>query len=164
MDSDGDGICDNFIDEDGDGICDHCTGDQVRNRHRRAQGSGNNYGNAGSSECSGGCRNGSQQNFIDRDGDGICDNYLTRPLVERPYPNPFTTSTTLEFTLQAEANVKLAVYDISGNLIELLYEGTLAAGEHSYTFTAEGIEPGRYFFVLKINDNFTFTRQIVYVN
>lgn len=54
------------------------------------------------------------------------------------YPNPFTSETTVQFTLgQAEEKAVLEVYDLNGNRVARLFEGS-AAAERAYTFTLNG--------------------------
>lgn len=54
------------------------------------------------------------------------------------YPNPFNSETTVQFTLgQEEANVVLEVYDMNGNRVARLYEGSVAA-DRTYTFNLNG--------------------------
>lgn len=67
VDADGDGICDNFVDVDGDGINDNCPG----YGNGQGRGNGQGYGNGQ------GCGNGRcGQNYVDADGDGVCDNFV----------------------------------------------------------------------------------------
>ena len=47
------------------------------------------------------------------------------------YPNPFSESTTLRFSLPKRQTVRLSVYDTPGRLITTLLEQTLDAGEYS---------------------------------
>ncbi len=46
------------------------------------------------------------------------------------FPNPFNPETAIRYTLPAESQVKLAVYDLSGRLVATLSEGAKSAGEH----------------------------------
>ncbi len=63
----------------------------------------------------------------------------------KAYPNPFTTSATVEFTLPNTDEVKLEVYDVQGKLVRRLYEGTATAKElQSYALSAEGLSQGVY--------------------
>lgn len=46
------------------------------------------------------------------------------------YPNPFNPHTTIRFRLARTTAVRLAVYNLAGERIKMLVDGTLAAGEH----------------------------------
>jgi len=47
------------------------------------------------------------------------------------YPNPFNPSTNISFTLPVNSNVELKVFNSLGELIEVLFKGTLNSGKHS---------------------------------
>ena len=54
------------------------------------------------------------------------------------YPNPFNSETTVQFTLgQDEVNVALEVYDLNGNRVAQLFEGS-AIADRTYSFTLNG--------------------------
>ncbi len=65
------------------------------------------------------------------------------------YPNPFNPSTSIGISLPSSGMVELTVYDITGRAVETLYEGFLSAGNYQYTFTANGLASGAYFYTLK---------------
>ena len=46
-------------------------------------------------------------------------------------PNPFSGSTQLSFRLPAEMAVRIEIHDVVGRLIQTVFNGMLAAGEHS---------------------------------
>lgn len=46
------------------------------------------------------------------------------------YPNPFNAQTTISFTLAQPGQVKLAVYDIAGRLVETIAEREFPAGNN----------------------------------
>ncbi|UCF65282.1 MAG: T9SS type A sorting domain-containing protein [bacterium] len=66
------------------------------------------------------------------------------------YPNPFNPLTTIEFNLSRGEMVSLVVYNLSGEEIKKIvnYE-MLQAGKHRYTFEAENLTTGVYFYQLK---------------
>ena len=59
-------------------------------------------------------------------------------------PNPFFTSSTLRFTLDADANVTLVVRDMLGREMVRIPEGTLAAGSHEITIDGSKLAAGQY--------------------
>jgi hypothetical protein len=65
------------------------------------------------------------------------------------YPNPFNPTTTIPYSLSRAADVRLAVYDLGGGLVELLHDGAQAAGEHKLTWSASGEASGMYLVVLE---------------
>ena len=66
------------------------------------------------------------------------------------YPNPFNPSTTIAFQLEREAPVRLSVYNLQGELVEVLKNGIAAAGMNSVTWRASGYASGLYFYKLEV--------------
>ena len=64
--------------------------------------------------------------------------------LEAAYPNPFNPSTTLRFSLDTDAEVRLAVLDALGREVAVVAEGSYSAGQHEATFNAENLPSGLY--------------------
>jgi|GEM_PF-3541927 len=62
-----------------------------------------------------------------------------------PYPNPFNARTSISFNLPATAEVKLAVFDLTGRRVAELFSGQAPAGSHTVNWNAQGFESGVYF-------------------
>ncbi|MGB9771692.1 MAG: T9SS type A sorting domain-containing protein [Candidatus Kapaibacteriota bacterium] len=149
VDLNGDGICDNFVDANNDGICDNC----------RGFGKGGMKGIGGNFQGQGkGLR---QRNFVDSNGDGICDNYQNRAIVSHPYPQPFSSSTNFDVTLQTSGNVTITLNDLEGKIVKTIFSGKLDKGTHNFILDSKNLTPGRYFIVIKVNDR-TYTRPVYY--
>jgi uncharacterized lipoprotein YddW (UPF0748 family) len=65
-------------------------------------------------------------------------------LLEAAYPNPFSQSTQLSFTLPSSGPVSVQVHDITGRLVSTLAEGFHSAGRHTVTLTAGTLPAGLY--------------------
>ncbi|MBM3276484.1 MAG: T9SS type A sorting domain-containing protein [Candidatus Handelsmanbacteria bacterium] len=65
------------------------------------------------------------------------------------YPNPFNPGTQINYTLPAEGMVRLSIYDLAGQRVVQLVEGTQAAGQHIAEFNAAGLPSGTYFYRLE---------------
>ncbi|MBL0175585.1 MAG: T9SS type A sorting domain-containing protein [Ignavibacteria bacterium] len=63
------------------------------------------------------------------------------------YPNPFTTHTTIPYSIagSGEQQLRIELYDAMGRRVATLYDGTASAGEHVLPFDASGLVPGMYF-------------------
>lgn len=60
------------------------------------------------------------------------------------YPNPFNPSTLINFGLESDSRVKLAVYNTLGQQVAVLVNGTMQAGSHSAEFNAASLPSGIY--------------------
>lgn len=68
------------------------------------------------------------------------------------YPNPVATTTTLEFELKQNSDVRIAVTDISGREVLSVFNGTLTADKHSFAIDASALAAGTYFAVITDNN------------
>lgn len=59
-------------------------------------------------------------------------------------PNPFSSTTTIRFTLPVREAAELAVYDLQGRLVRQLPQGVLSAGLHEATLMDQDLAPGVY--------------------
>ncbi len=66
--------------------------------------------------------------------------------LEQNYPNPFNPSTNIKFSVPKSGNVKLSVFDITGKLVSVVVNSTLAAGSYSADFDASSLSSGVYFY------------------
>jgi len=78
------------------------------------------------------------------------------------YPNPFTTSTTIEYQLTQPSAVQLTIYDYLGKQVEVIGKKQ-AQGKQQITWNAEGLPAGVYFCVIKTNQG-TQTTKIIKLN
>jgi hypothetical protein len=73
--------------------------------------------------------------------------------LQQNYPNPFNPSTTIEFSLRAEAVVTLTVYDMLGReVIRLLDSEAMDEGVSDVEFDAATLSTGIYYYTLSIAD------------
>jgi polyhydroxybutyrate depolymerase len=78
------------------------------------------------------------------------DQLSTPVSLSQNYPNPFSSQTTIRFTLEHSGHVILRIYNISGQLVQTLVDEQKAPGEHSLIWNgtdANGrtMSPGMYF-------------------
>ena len=75
-----------------------------------------------------------------------------------PYPNPFNPATTIEFTIPADAQVALSIYDISGRMVRrLCADEPMRAGSHRMVWDGRNsagrpVASGTYFCRLRAGD------------
>ncbi|HEY9114078.1 MAG TPA: T9SS type A sorting domain-containing protein, partial [Bacteroidales bacterium] len=73
-------------------------------------------------------------------------------VLELNYPNPFSNSTNIHFSLEKNSSVELIVYDATGRVITQLENDTLPKGEYQYQWDASNFSEGLYFLVLSSSD------------
>ena len=75
------------------------------------------------------------------------------------YPNPFNPVTYIKVNLPKDEYVTLKIYDILGNLVETLVDGSFKAGVYTVDFDASNFASGIYFYTLKAG-NFVDTKKM----
>jgi hypothetical protein len=75
------------------------------------------------------------------------------------YPNPFNATTNITFDLDTDADVSLSIYNINGQLVEILVDGHMSAGHHTVDWDASTLPSGVYFYKLTVEDNI-FTKRM----
>lgn len=61
------------------------------------------------------------------------------------YPNPFNPSTTIDYSLPGESALKVEIFDITGQKVATLFEGTKKAGSYKLQWNAGSLPSGIYF-------------------
>lgn len=65
------------------------------------------------------------------------------------YPNPFNAKAKISFTLTKSEKVSVAIYDISGRLVDIVADGFFDAGQNSVIWDATKKPSGVYFYSVK---------------
>lgn len=66
------------------------------------------------------------------------------------YPNPFNPSTTIKYSLPAEGNVKLSVFNTIGQELETLVSEYQSAGTYEILWNADQFTSGVYFYKFEV--------------
>lgn len=61
------------------------------------------------------------------------------------YPNPFNPSTTIEYDVLETQHIQISVWDLAGQMISTLVDGTQSAGKYEVSFVATDLPSGTYF-------------------
>jgi hypothetical protein len=85
------------------------------------------------------CREGGVRHFTTRGSQGLRQNR----------PNPFNSSTSIEFETIEKGPVRLRVFDRLGRQVTVLYEGTPNTGTHTVHFNAGDLPSGLYMYMLE---------------
>lgn len=86
--------------------------------------------------------------FYGPPGTGVSGREPTIPSVRSSLaccPNPFNGSTAIRFACSLSSDVKISVYDVTGRIVDELYQGHLAAGTYQWRWDAKGRAGGVYF-------------------
>ena len=84
--------------------------------------------------------------------------------LEQNYPNPFNPETTINFTVpQDNAQIKLSVYNINGQVVQNLFDGVKNIGKYSVTFDASHLNSGVYYYSLEVNGMKRSTKKMVLI-
>lgn len=65
------------------------------------------------------------------------------------YPNPVSSTATIEYFLYESSDVVLSLYDFSGKLIEIIEKENKLKGKYNVQFLTEKLNSGIYFYKLK---------------
>ena len=92
--------------------------------------------------------------LLDLDESSITNNLISN------YPNPFNPMTTFHFEIKVPNLVDLSVYDIKGEIIEVLVSEYLPSGIHKFNWDASNNSSGIYIARLS-STNFNVTRKVL---
>ena len=89
--------------------------------------------------------------------------YTTR--LNQNYPNPFNPRTTISFTLNQRQRVKIEVFNIAGQLVNVILNDELEAGQHTIVWNGVGesnrqLTSGIYLYRMT-SQNFVETRKMI---
>jgi len=76
------------------------------------------------------------------------------------YPNPFQSSTTIQYFLNQSDHVVIKIFGLSGQLIETLVEGYQTAGKHEIIWQPKNLPDGIYLFRIQ-SDESSETKKII---
>ena len=77
------------------------------------------------------------------------------------YPNPATSSTTFRYTLQEAGKVNISLYTVQGALVKVLYQGEQGEGAQEVGADLSGVEPGAYFYSLRLENGMFMQKPLV---
>jgi hypothetical protein len=77
---------------------------------------------------------------------------VTEFALHQNYPNPFNPETQIAFDIAEAVTVKLGVYNLLGQQVAELVNGSMATGRHSVTFMANDLPSGMYLYRLEAGE------------
>ncbi len=83
--------------------------------------------------------------------------------LEQNYPNPFNPATTIQFSIVENSSVTLAVYSLTGELLQKLLDSEeLGAGVYEVNFDASKFASGTYIYTLR-DGNQTISKKMLLI-
>ncbi len=79
------------------------------------------------------------------------------------YPNPFSSSATISFTLASAGNIRLSVFDALGRRIETLIDGHYGIGIHEVKFDGSSRPSGMYMYHFELMDGRSLDGKLIRV-
>ncbi len=70
-------------------------------------------------------------------------------VLEQNYPNPFNPSTTIQFSLPKQTQLKINLYNMLGEQVATVAHGMYESGYHKVTFNASNLPSGTYVYRLE---------------
>ena len=81
--------------------------------------------------------------------------------ISRPYPNPFNNKLTIPVNVKNNGEVHVAIFNISGQLIDIIQEVILPEGKHELIWDAKNYSSGLYIIQTKINNKVNYEKTIL---
>jgi len=78
-----------------------------------------------------------------------------------PYPNPFNSTTTIQYSIPKLGQTRLSVYNISGREVAVLVDQQMEAGYHQINWNATNLPSGLYFAQLQNGGRLTNKRLVL---
>jgi hypothetical protein len=76
------------------------------------------------------------------------------------YPNPFTTSTTIEYELKEISNIQFTVYNVMGETVYHAEYSLMPQGSHTVTWSPGHLPEGMYYAVLRSEEGVEVVKMI----
>ena len=90
----------------------------------------------------------------------VIDSDLNSFTLYQNYPNPFNPSTKIRWQLPVGSHQTLKIYDVLGHEVATLVDEYKPAGTYEFTWNAEQLPSGVYFYQLRAND-FVQTKKMI---
>ncbi len=89
------------------------------------------------------------------------DTGIEQFVLAQNYPNPFNPSTNISFNIKEAGFVTLKVYNLLGQEVATLLEGSVSSGYHSLVFDASLLSSGMYLYQIQFGDNIQSKRMML---
>ena len=80
--------------------------------------------------------------------------------ISQNYPNPFSTTSTIEYTIKNETNVAVEVFDITGKSVQYLNQGRKGPGTYKMSIDGSSLNNGIYYYSF-VTDSGRSTKKMI---
>ena len=98
----------------------------------------------------------------EEDADGIAALTPDSYYLDQNFPNPFNPETSIRFGLPENSRVSLKIYNVLGETVATLIDGTLPGGNYEFKWNAVEVSSGLYFYRLEA-ENFTQVKKMMLI-
>lgn len=91
------------------------------------------------------------------------ENLPKRFVLQQNYPNPFNPTTRISFYIPEESKVKLKIYNLQGQLLDVLIDDQLNSGFHSIEFDGSNLSSGLYFYELTSETGYREIKKMILI-
>ena len=77
------------------------------------------------------------------------------------YPNPFNPVLNIDFEINQAGLVKVEISDITGAIVNIVYDGYMTMGKHQKSWNSENLPSGVYFVSLQAGGNFLTSKVVL---
>jgi hypothetical protein len=68
--------------------------------------------------------------------------------ISQNFPNPFNPMTSIQYSLPTSGYARLEIFDVQGDVVDVLVDGQMSAGDHLQVWNASRLASGTYFYRL----------------
>jgi len=79
----------------------------------------------------------------------------------RNYPNPFTSTTNIEFAILRDSQVRIEVFNLQGQRISILVNERRPAGHHAVEFNGDRFVGGLYLYIISTRDDYQVGKMLL---
>ena len=83
--------------------------------------------------------------------------------INKIYPNPFNPIVNFNYNIKNKSKIKFEIFDLSGKMIEEIFNSYKNPGEHKLCWNATKYPSGNYFIQLSINNKIIDSKKITYI-
>lgn len=92
---------------------------------------------------------------------GLGDELNSSKLNANVYPNPVSSAGAISYTLAANTEVSVKIFDLAGRQVLSVFEGTKEAGDHTEFFNVSDLKDGIYLYQIQAGDISTTNKLII---